>query len=135
MLQNRGSIIPSPVPPLDKHWRQSALNSAGALQDGGGEFRGIYTLSYTIKFRGEPKSGGASAPAAPPTSAPMHICVFSHLCELHQHVASIGSFLRIICHKNHICLNQNFSPFLPQGNKNHQTKLILVHLKCTFKNC
>ena len=59
------------------HWRRSALNSAGALQDGGGEFRGIYTLLFTINFRGEPKSGGASAPAAPPSSAPMNICLFS----------------------------------------------------------
>ena len=55
------------------HWRRSALNSAGALQDWGGEFRGIYTLFYTIKSRGEPKSGGARAPAAPPSSAPMII--------------------------------------------------------------
>ena len=61
------------------HWRRSALNSAGALQDWGGEFRGIYTLFYTIKFRGEPKSGGARAPAAPPSSAPMHMLFSSML--------------------------------------------------------
>ena len=56
---------------LHNHWRRSALNSAGALQGGGGEFRGIYTLFYTIKFRGGPKCGGARAPAAPASSAPM----------------------------------------------------------------
>jgi len=53
------------------HWRRSALNSAGALQGGGGEFRGIFTPFYTINFRGLCKSGGARAPAAPPSSAPM----------------------------------------------------------------
>ena len=55
------------------HWRRSALNSAGALQNGGGEFRGIFTPFYTIKFRGLCKSGGARAPAAPPSSAPMEM--------------------------------------------------------------
>ena len=55
------------------HWRQSALNSAGALQGRGGEFRGIFTPFYTINFRGLCKSGGARAPAAPPSSAPMTI--------------------------------------------------------------
>ena len=58
------------------HWRRSALNSAGALQGGGGEFRGIFTPFYTINFRGLCKSGGARAPAAPPSSAPMSILVF-----------------------------------------------------------
>ena len=53
------------------HWRRSALDSAGALQSVGGEFRGILTLFYTINFRGLCKSGGARAPAAPPSSAPM----------------------------------------------------------------
>ena len=57
----------------NKHWRRSALNSAGALQVRGGEFRGIFTPFYTIKFRGLYKSGGAGAPAAPPSSAPMKI--------------------------------------------------------------
>ena len=56
-----------------EHWRRSALNSAGALQGGGGEFRGIFTPFYTINFRGLCKSGGARAPAAPPSSAPMVI--------------------------------------------------------------
>ena len=55
----------------DNHWRQSALNSAGALQARGGEFWGIFTKFYTINFRGERKSGGAHAPAAPASSAPM----------------------------------------------------------------
>ena len=55
------------------HWRRSALNSAGALQSGGGEFRGIFTPFYTINFRGLCKTGGARAPAAPPSSAPMMI--------------------------------------------------------------
>ena len=42
------------------------------------EFRGIftYTTFYTIKFRGLCKSGGARAPAAPPSSAPMEIFEF-----------------------------------------------------------
>ena len=54
------------------HWRRSALNSAGALQGGGGEFRGIFIPFYTINFRGLCKSGVArapAAPAAPPSSA------------------------------------------------------------------
>ena len=57
------------------HWRRSALNSAGALQVKGGEFRGIFTPFYTINFRGLCKTGGARAPAAPPSSAPMHIYI------------------------------------------------------------
>ena len=40
-----------------------------------GNFWGIYTLFYTIKFRGLCKSGGARAPAAPPSSAPMYMSV------------------------------------------------------------
>ena len=55
------------------HWRRSALNSAGALQGGGGEFRGIFTPFYTINFWGLCNSGGAHAPAAPPSSAPMNV--------------------------------------------------------------
>ena len=55
------------------HWRRSALNSAGALQGRSGEFRGIFTPFYTINFRGLYKSGGARAPAAPASSAPMCI--------------------------------------------------------------
>ena len=76
MLKFEGLVFTKcPVPNMysNLHWRRSALNNAGALQGGGGEFRGIYTLFYTIKFRGEPKSGGARAPAAPPSSAPMAI--------------------------------------------------------------
>ena len=46
---------------------------AGSLQGKGGEFRGIFTPFYTIKFRGLCKSGGARAPAAPTSSAPMCI--------------------------------------------------------------
>ena len=60
---------------VHNHWRRSALNSAGALQGGGGELRAIYTLFYTIKFRGGPKSGGARAPDAPASSAPMYIYI------------------------------------------------------------
>ena len=56
-----------------RQWRQSALNSAGALQGRSGEFRLIFTPFYTINFRGLCKSGGARAPAAPPSSAPMSI--------------------------------------------------------------
>ena len=55
------------------HWRRSALKSAGALQVRGREFRGIFTPFYTINFRGLCKTGGARAPAAPPSSAPMII--------------------------------------------------------------
>ena len=55
------------------HWRRSALNSSGALQGGAGEFRGIFTPFYTINFWGGRKSGGARAPAAPASSAPMVI--------------------------------------------------------------
>ena len=57
----------------DIHWRRSVINSAGALQSGGGEFRGIFTPFYTINFRGLCKTGGARAPAAPPSSSPMGI--------------------------------------------------------------
>ena len=61
------------------HWRRSALNSAGALQGKGGEFRGIFTPFYTINFRGLCKSGGARAPpAAPPSSAPMLIIYYMY---------------------------------------------------------
>ena len=62
---------------FNTHWRRSALDSAGALQSVGGEFRGILTLFYTINFRGLCKSGGARAPAAPPSSAPM--CIFQYI--------------------------------------------------------
>ena len=55
------------------HWRRSALNSAGALQGRDGEFRGIFTPFYTINFRGGHKNGGACAPVAPPSLAPMYI--------------------------------------------------------------
>ena len=54
--------------------RRSVLNSAGELQGGG-----IFTPFYTINFRGLFTSGGARAPAAPPSSAPMtisHICIY-----------------------------------------------------------
>ena len=50
----------------DAHWRQSALNSAGALQGGDGEF-------FTINFRGGHKSGGARATVASPSLAPLPI--------------------------------------------------------------
>ena len=55
------------------HWRRSGLNSAGALQGGGQENSGNFGDFYTINFRGERKSGGAHAPAAPASSAPMFI--------------------------------------------------------------
>ena len=60
----------------NNHWRRSAPNSAGALQGRGGEFRGNFTPFYTIKFRGGCKRGGARAPAAPPSSAPMGIILY-----------------------------------------------------------
>ena len=57
------------------HWRQSGINSAGARRG----FSGILlqnTYKYTnlkqIPGDGR-KSGGASAPPAPPSLAPMHI--------------------------------------------------------------
>ena len=43
----------------NSQWRQSLLNSAGALQGGDGEFRGILTPFYTINIRGGRKSGSA----------------------------------------------------------------------------
>ena len=64
------------------HWRQSALNSAGALQGGGGEFRGIFTPFFTINFREGRKSGGAHAPTAPASSAPMKMYI-PVLCYKH----------------------------------------------------
>ena len=57
------------------HWRQSALNSAGALQGGDGEFRGIFTPFYTI-FRGGRKSGGARATVASASLAPLVMIFF-----------------------------------------------------------
>ena len=56
------------------HWRQSALNSAGAIHGGDGESRGIFTPFYTINFRGGRKSGGAHATVASPSLAPLHMC-------------------------------------------------------------
>ena len=60
-----------------KHWSQSALYSAGALtgMENFGEFRGIFTPFYTIKFRGGHKSGGARATVASPSLAPLIIYV------------------------------------------------------------
>ena len=60
------------------HWRQSALNSAGALQGGDGEFRGIFTPFYTINFQEGLKSGGARATVASPNLAPLIILVSYH---------------------------------------------------------
>ena len=60
-------------------WRQSALNSAGALQGGDGEFRGIFTPFYTINFRGGLKSGGACATVASPSLAPLQIVNLVHM--------------------------------------------------------
>ena len=54
------------------HCRQSALNSAGALQDGDREFQGIFTPFYTINFWGGHKNGGARATAASASLAPFH---------------------------------------------------------------
>ena len=52
------------------HWRRSAVNSAGAFPENFGEFSPIHILYYKISGRGS-KSGGARAPAAPASSAPM----------------------------------------------------------------
>ena len=59
------------------HWRQSGINSAGARRG----FSGIllqntyrYTNLKQIPGDGR-KSGGASAPPAPPSLAPMEICI------------------------------------------------------------
>ena len=54
------------------HWRRSALNSAGAFPENFGEFSPIHILYYKISGQGS-KSGGARAPAAPPSSAPMYM--------------------------------------------------------------
>ena len=58
------------------HWRQSGVNSAGARRG----FSGILlqnTYMYTTNLKQIPgdgrKSGGASAPLAPPSLAPMLI--------------------------------------------------------------
>ena len=70
---------------IHNHWRRSALNSAGALQGRGGEIWGIFTPFYTINFRGLCKNGGARAPAAPPSSAPM--CILDiHWAAMYGHV-------------------------------------------------
>ena len=65
------------------HWRRSALNSAGAFPENFGEFSPIHILYYKISGRGS-KSGGARAPAAPASSAPMNILLmrFSLLLKL-----------------------------------------------------
>ena len=63
----------------DNHWRQSALNSAGVLQGGGGEFWGIFTPFYTIRH----KSGGARATVASPSLAPLKI-IFITWKSIHQ---------------------------------------------------
>ena len=59
------------------HWRQSALNSAGALQGVGGEFGGIFTPFYTIDFRGGHKSVCARAIVASASLAPLIILQLS----------------------------------------------------------
>ena len=69
------------------HWRQSAINSAGAVQGGG---RGIFTSFYTINFRGGCKSGGAHAPAAPPSSAPMSITFTNCMWKLYMALLATG---------------------------------------------
>ena len=77
---------------INIHWRRSALNSAGALQVRDGKFRGIFTPFYTLNFRGGHKSGGAHAPAAPPSSAPMSILYYIwfvihfSLCNIEQKI-------------------------------------------------
>ena len=58
---------------VNNHWHQSALNSAGALQGGDGEFQGTFTPFYTINFRGGRKSSGARATVASPSLAPLKI--------------------------------------------------------------
>ena len=60
------------------HWRQCALNGAGALQGGDGEFRGIFTPFYTINFRGGRKSGGARATVASPSLAQLLIYYYKY---------------------------------------------------------
>ena len=72
-MVSQKSIMKDSLHIMYTHWHRSALNSAGALQSGEGEFRGILTPFYTINFQGLCKSGGARAPAAPPSSAPMQI--------------------------------------------------------------
>ena len=58
------------------HWRQSGINSAGAKRGFFGDFTPKYLHIYNnlkqIPGDGR-KSGGASAPSAPPSLAPMII--------------------------------------------------------------
>ena len=75
MHQNLESICES-----ETQGKKRTLSNAGALQSGGGEFRGIFTPFYTINFRGLCKTGGARAPAAPPSSAPMRILISFTKC-------------------------------------------------------
>ena len=61
----------------NKHWRQSWINSAGARR-GFSEILLQNTYKYTNlkQIPGDVrKSGGASAPPAPPSLAPMWKCV------------------------------------------------------------
>ena len=59
---------------------------------------------YTINFRGLCKSGGARAPAAPPSSAPMKICmphpqISNEISELSVYSSIIYKhyYLHIVC--------------------------------------
>ena len=80
------------------HWRRSALNSAGALQGGGGEFRGFALKTYSKhtkyaqNFGAGRKSTGARAPVAPASSAPLQIL-------LHFFVRKYTLFSKQFLHK------------------------------------
>ena len=76
---------------LHTHWRQSALNSAGALQDGDREFRGIFTPFYTIRFRGGHKSGGPRATVASPSLVPLYILIHNFITYAFKTVWELGN--------------------------------------------
>ena len=59
------------------HWRQSGINSAGARRGFSGILlQNTYIFTNLKQIPGDSrKSGGASAPPAPPSLAPMCICI------------------------------------------------------------
>ena len=63
-----------------KHWRRSALNSAGALQGGGGEFRGFALKTYSKHTKYAPKFRGGGEKAQVHVHL-WHLLVRRH-CEL-----------------------------------------------------
>ena len=88
------------------HWRRSTLNSAGA-------FWGIFTPFYTINFWGGCKSGGACAPAAPPSSAPMYIAILIY----HSRVTFVIQWHFVIITVYNVDKSGNFVVFFNQSRQ------------------